>query len=276
MRRQARATLGATAAAAVLVAVSGCSGESDSYWGARSAGSEADAGEGEPDAGSGKGGGTGDAGGSPAEDEDPQLREMFDSALAEFADAEALRLTGSLVDAGSRMELDIWLDSDGDCSADVAMEGEGTMTILKSADLVWVKADDLFWEVAGLHELGVQLDGRYLHGSTRDPAMAGFTELCVLEELTGDLPVDEFDVGIAEQGRSDLDGTPVVDIEVTERDGETAVMRIAVEAPHYLHEINAVEDGEQQRMVFDRYNEPLEITPPRPEEIFLPGEISPV
>ncbi|MFX4293141.1 hypothetical protein [Streptomyces bohaiensis] len=260
MRRQARATVG-VAAAAVLVAVSGCAGDGKSHWAAPSAEPADDSGKNER---------------SEEHDEDPQLREMFDSALAEFAEAESLRLTGSLADADGRTELDIWLDSDGDCSAEVAMEGEGAMTILKSAELVWVKADDLFWETAGLDELGTRLDGRYLHGSTRDPAMAGFTELCVLEELTGDLPVDEFDARITEQGRSDFDGTPVVDVEVTEQDGESAVMRIAVEAPHYLHEISAVEDGWQQRMVFDHYNEPLEITPPAPEEIFLPGGISPV
>ncbi|NJP68362.1 hypothetical protein [Streptomyces spiramenti] len=275
MRREARAALGATAAAVVLVAVSGCSGGGESYWGARSAGAEADSGKNERATEVGEDGEP-DAGGGGRNSEDPHLREMFDSALAEFAAAESLRLSGSLVDEGSRMELDIWLDSDGDCSADIAMEGEGAMTILKSADLVWVKADDLFWETAGLYELGEQLDGRYLHGSTWDPAMAGFTELCVLEELTGDLPVDEFDARIDERGRSDLDGVPVVDVEVTERDGETATMRIAVEAPHYLHEISAVEDGERQRMLFDHYNEPLEITPPGPEEIFLPGETSPV
>ncbi|WP_103500815.1 hypothetical protein [Streptomyces sp. SM14] len=200
--------------------------------------------------------------------------ELYEAGADDFADARSLRMTGAVLsDGGSPM--DIQLDLDGDCVADMTIEDEGSVEIRKSGDEIWMKGDQLFWETAGSAEMGRLLGGMYLYGTTDNPDMSSFAGLCELSELIGGIPLDNLTGTAVETGRDDQNGVAVVDIEVTEDNGDVGSFRIAAEAPHHILRVGAVEDGEDLVLDFDDYNVPVDVTPPDDAEVLDYEELSP-
>ncbi|WP_130799190.1 hypothetical protein [Streptomyces otsuchiensis] len=206
---------------------------------------------------------------------EPSAWELYEAGADEFANAQSMRLVGTVPNGASLMDMDIHLDLDGDCVADMTMADEGSVEIRKSGDDIWMKGDQLFWETAGSAEVGRLLGGMYLYGTTDNPDMSSFAGLCELSELIGGIPLDNLTGTAVETGRDDQNGVAVVDIEVTEDNGDVGRFRIAAEQPHHILRVGVVEDGEDLVLDFDDYNVPVDVTPPDDADVLDYEELSP-
>ncbi|NJQ16938.1 hypothetical protein [Streptomyces bohaiensis] len=209
----------------------------------------------------------------PAEAPELRPREYLAAATEELRAATALRVTGDLVVDGVPLGMDLWMDDTDACLASIDMAGEGAMEFIQLGDDYWLKGDEAYWAAADEPEVEEFLDGRYLAGSLRDaPGAHTPAEFCTMDEFLGEWRALGFVGEVAEVGRSELDGVPVVEFELTRLRGEVSELHIMAERPHHLVRVSGPADGVHQTMDFE-FNVPVEVTAPTDEESVSMAEL---
>lgn len=209
----------------------------------------------------------------PAEAPELRPREYLAAATEELRAATALRVTGDLTVDGVPMGMDLWMDDTGACLASMDMADDGVVEFIQLGDDYWLKGDEAYWAAADEPEAEEFLDGRYLAGSFRDmPAAPMPGELCTMDEFLGEWVALGFVGEVAEVGRGEIDGTPVVEFELTRLRGEVSELHIMAERPHYLLRASGPADGVHQTMDFE-FNVPVEVTAPTDEESVSMAEL---
>ncbi|NJQ07937.1 hypothetical protein [Streptomyces lonarensis] len=221
--------------------------------------------------------GAGSAPAAEAEEsaEAPELRprEYLAAATEELRAATALRVTGDLTVDGAPMGMDLWMDDTGACLASMDMADDGVMEFIQLGDDYWLKGDEAYWAAADEPEVEEFLDGRYLAGSLRDlPAAHTPGEMCTLDEFREGWGAVGFVGEVAEVGRGEIDGTPVVEFELTRLLGEVSELHIMAERPHYVLRVSGPADGVHQTMDSE-FNVPVEVTAPSDEESVSMAEL---
>lgn len=238
--------LAGTAALATTVLV-GCGGDSDS------------------DGGDGDGGG--DA--SSEADEDPFAdldgQEVIDAGFEALEGAESFRVTGSLEEDGELAEIDLALDTDGNCTGSVSTDTTGEFEVLGVDGSYWLRAGADFWEATtGTPEAAQLFADLWVVDESGD-----FAEICTIEGLLDSF--DDRELDEAEKGDVvDTDEGEAIEVTGLNDDGDELTVHVLTADPTYLVGFESDAYGEMQITEFD---EPVETEEPPADEILDPAAL---
>ncbi|WP_306319512.1 MULTISPECIES: hypothetical protein [unclassified Streptomyces] len=207
-------------------------------------------------------------------------RELADAAKKELLDAKSLhlRMRNSTDDRDSRTPstFDLRLDEDGNCAGKLRMgtggAKGGSVDLVKRGDEVWMKPDATFWKAqlpGRSGELAADLIGdRYVHGTTDDPMLDGFSRTCDLDAFRERLK-DGSDRAakdtLTKGDQKKLAGTEVVPLTARD-DEERSTLYVTADAPHRLVRATEKSSGESLTMTLTGYDKPVPDKTPSADE----------
>ena len=209
---------------------------------------------------------------------DEQTGDFADGSAADINEAfgadmsglESVHIAGTVTSGGSELELDLALDTAGDCTGNVGIAG-GNADILRVDDVTWFRPDEAFWEA-----------------STGDPAVAQTIVEAVGEKWV-EVPAEQDSLGqvcdldqilsqLTESSNNDpeKDGTDEVDgvasVKLTRVDDQdpdaTVTAWIAVEGKHYLLKYEKAGGAEPGTVLLNDFDKALDLAPPAEDEVF--------
>ncbi|MGW6710427.1 hypothetical protein ACWGDE_36810 [Streptomyces sp. NPDC054956] len=181
--------------------------------------------------------------------------------------ADSMHVVATMPVDGKSMHVDMSLDKKGNCNGTMSQEGMGKVALIRTAELVHIKADADFWRntAAGEKTPKKQVDAMVTLLADRwvkMPASAEETKalgaMCDIKELTSDF---EKASPLARKGETTtVDGKPAVAVTGPAKGG-TETDWVAAEGTPYL--LKATMSGsEQGELLLSAYNVPVDTTSP--------------
>ncbi|MCK1814944.1 hypothetical protein MTQ13_11750 [Streptomyces sp. XM4011] len=201
--------------------------------------------------------------------------EIVVRAMEAVNGADSMRLSGTLDEgAGGTMDIDMLMDTRGDCTGTMGVTGQGSFELLKRGEEVWYKPDAAFWEHFAGPE-AVHMEGMYLHGTIDHPSLAAVGELCALQDFLGTfdgvetIRADEIALG---EPTTHL-GVPVITLEEVPRRGvsRATTLLVATEGEPYLMHMAQTENGKANELSLSDFDTPVEIVEP-PSRLVLEAD----
>ena len=189
---------------------------------------------------------------------------------------ETLRMTGELTTAEQTLQLDLGLDTDGNCRGTVALsEGDdASLEILRVDGSTWMKPSEGFWQtfagpaadqvVAAVGDKWVVLP---------EEQAADFANQCDLDELTSELGSEDTEAEVGET--SEVDGQEVVIIESETDEGDPLSASIAVDEPHYVLQLEVTEGEEPGTLTFTDFDADLDLEAPAEDDVVDLASLAP-
>ncbi|MEV6950799.1 hypothetical protein [Streptomyces sp. NPDC051183] len=181
--------------------------------------------------------------------------------------ADSMHVVATMPVDGKTVHLDMSMDKKGNCNGTIRQEGMGTVAVIRSADLLHLKADADFWRnsVAGTKTPKKQVDAmvtlladRWVKTSSSDEETKDMAHMCDMKELTAD-----FDKAspLARKGETTtVDGKQVVAVTGPVKAGMETDW-VATEGTPYI--LKATVAGEEQgELHLSAYNVPVDTASP--------------
>ena len=233
----------ALAGLATAALLSGCGGNDDS------GGGSADSTASSP-AGSSAGSGGASTSGFAAR----SAQQIADSAKADMAKLDSLRVAGTLATSGSTITVDLQMDSDGDCTGSLSTS-QGKVELLGAGGRTWMKPDATFWKgMAGAQaDRVMQMVGdKWVVVPSSDRS---FSQFCDSDQLIKELVSDDQGgTTYSKSGSTSVDGQDVVKVDSKDSDGQTSTGYVLVDDPHYLVKVEQTTGDEPGSVTFSDFN----------------------
>jgi len=206
-----------------------------------------------------------DSGSSDAEEyAETPAKDILEDAIDAMEELESVRMSGSVVEDGEELDLDVLVSTGGACEGSIGIEDQGSIELIHVDGVSYFKADEEFWrsQAGGAADQLMSMAGdRWLTDSS-DPD--GFGELCDLDNFIdaleegpeGDLEVD---------GTEEVDGTDAVKLSFTSDDGNDGVAFIAASDPHRILGFDVEDEGDVE---FTDFDDDLDVEKPAADDTF--------
>jgi hypothetical protein len=184
--------------------------------------------------------------------------QIFGRAFADTKQVSSVRMSGSVTDSGMRYSLDLSFARGHGCEGSVAVKGQGSLQLVDTGKVVWLRADKAFYKSNGLTNpatLSV-LSGKYLK-ITSASAVKSFATFCNLSALLGNVSNGN---GVIKGARTTIGGQSL--LELRDTTVNPAVAYVTDTARPELVRIVAPGNA----IAFSRYNTQIAITPPPASE----------
>ncbi|MET9321776.1 hypothetical protein ABZX75_16520 [Streptomyces sp. NPDC003038] len=199
--------------------------------------------------------------------------------------AESAHVVAKVRDQGKPMEIDLSLDKKGNCNGVIRLEGMGTMTLVKSTELIHFKGDAAYWRGTAkaksapkkqTDQMVATLADRWVRIQTSDPRAATMTSSCDLDKLTG-----HFGKGspLARKGETaTVDGKQTLAITSPAKQGMQTDY-VATQGTPYLLK-SAISGDTTGEISLSGFGAPVDVTSPKDSDILdlsklgggVPGE----
>ncbi|GAA2092791.1 hypothetical protein GCM10009759_18750 [Kitasatospora saccharophila] len=113
--------------------------------------------------------------------------QVLQRAVQALKGAGAVRATGSVAGEGARIDMDLRMDTSGDCTGTLSQSGTGSFRVVKAGTDLWVKPDREFWQSHGGEAMAQLVGDRYLKTTSDDPDFGEIGSLCDLGALADSL-----------------------------------------------------------------------------------------
>jgi hypothetical protein len=202
------------------------------------------------------------------------LEDILAAVQDDTGAAESVHVEGTVTDDKEKIELDLGVSRDGECSG-IIRQDQAELELLAAEGRVFFRPDAAFFEATGLSaeeaaQLVETVGDRWIENEG-----SGFGEICDLDELLEDDedgPWGDFedkDAKASVNGTSEVAGTEVVELR-SEKEGDSLSLFVSVAEPHYLVQVTGGEDDQSGDMTFTEWDEPLQTEVPADSEIFVP------
>jgi hypothetical protein len=240
----------AIAALGVTAALGGCSGD--------------DGGD------AGAGGDAGDAGNFaewPAED-------IVAAAKADMGELQAVKVSGTVNNAGQEITIDIQASSAGDCAGSIGV-GEGTAELLGVGGETWMRPDEAFWRAsagANAEDVLTLVGDKWVVIPAEDDS---FNQFCDVDQLLDELLKDDEEDGstYSVNGTEDLDGAEVVLVDNEDPEDGTSTGYVLVDEPHYLVKVEKTDGEDTGSVSFSEFDEEFDVEAPPEDEVIDLGRL---
>ena len=197
-------------------------------------------------------------------DESP--KKILADAKASMSSLESVHLSGTGLDDGDEMSIDMTVSTAGDCTGTIGTP-DGEMTLLVVGGKAWFKADRKFWKTNAGSDADAVLAmvGKKWVAGGED--LGDLTSFCDWDELSEEFL--EFLVPSTIQGltikksKDQIDGQPVIKLE--DRSSEQGTIYVQAEEPHYVVKVSST-GKEAADLTFSGFDEPTEIVAPKPRQ----------
>jgi hypothetical protein len=168
--------------------------------------------------------------------------------------AKTVHVSGSISVSGVPLTLDLTLVN-GTGGRGQISEGGLSFRLVDVGQTVYIQGSQAFWQHFGGAAAARVIDGRWLKAPDTGQ-FASLAELTNMQQLTGALL--QTHGSLAKGGTSTINGQQVVS--VTDR-SKGGTLYVATSGPAYPVELKRTSGGGGQ-IVFDKFNEPVTLTPP--------------
>ncbi|MER7107860.1 hypothetical protein [Streptomyces sp. NPDC000229] len=197
--------------------------------------------------------------------------QIANKAIKATKTADSLTLDANLKTSEGQMKAFMALDTKGQCAGTITMGSTGTMELIKSGKLAYMRFDEAFLRdqnKGGSPEeteaVLKMLKGRWVQSDATDPEFKDGLEMCELDTM-----LSEFETGInfAKRGEeTTVNGKKALTL--TENDGDaTYKIYVATEGEPYLLKIEQKGGEEPGTMSFKDYNKPVPAKKPAVKDI---------
>jgi hypothetical protein len=214
---------------------------------------------------SGTSGTSGTAGSAAAYAQTPvaQIKSDVESALK---DATSLHMAGSIVESTQQIDFDVSLDTSGNCTGTMGLHGQ-TIELLGVGGDYYFKAPRAFWrsqDAAHVDQIWSIVGGKWVKMGSGSQG-SEMSSLCNLTDFTNGLFGDKSkDRQTKVVGPSQFQGQPTVQLSGRSDSGSPTTIQVLAATPHYPVRLDA---GRQGEMTFSRFDEPVSVTAPPPDEM---------
>ncbi|MER6974347.1 hypothetical protein ABT304_25020 [Nocardioides sp. NPDC000445] len=197
-------------------------------------------------------------------DESP--KKILADAKASMSSLKSVHLSGTGLDNGDEMKIDMTVSTAGDCTGTIGTP-DGEMTLLVVGGKAWFKADRAFWEAnaGGDADAILAMVGKKWVVGGDD--LGDLTELCDWDELSDEfleLLVPSTIEGLTiKKSKDQVDGQPVIKLE--DRSSEQGTIYVQAEEPHYVVKVSNT-GKEAADVTFSAFDDPTEIVAPKPRQ----------
>ncbi|MFF4342106.1 hypothetical protein ACFY00_19530 [Kitasatospora sp. NPDC001540] len=134
--------------------------------------------------------------------------QVLQQSVQALKGAGAVRTVGAVSSQGARIDLDLRLDTAGNCTGTLGQSGVGSFQVVKAGPDLWVKPDQEFWRTHGGEALSRLVGDRYLKTGSDNPDFAEIGELCDLTGLADQLGTGR--TGLAKGAPTTVEGRPAL------------------------------------------------------------------
>lgn len=188
---------------------------------------------------------------------------------------------GTPVAAGTSVKMDLAVDKKGNCRGTVQLAGTGSLSIIKTAELVHVNGDAEFWRSIAAQKKASKKQENAVVGAfaahwvripTSNPQARQMSAAC--DQVTPLTSVGANAVKARETGISVIDGRAVVAVSAETAQGQEETYWIATDGtPHLLKAL--VGGGTAGEIAYSAFNTPVDTTPPADSEIIDIAKLTP-
>ncbi len=186
---------------------------------------------------------------------------IAEDLIEAMGDVESVRMAGTVTEDGEDLELDVEVNTDGECEGTIGVNGQGTIELLHLDGVSYFKADEEFWraQAGDAADQLMSLAGDNWVTNSSDPN--GFGELCDFDNFVDALEGDDtFEV----EGVEEIDGEEAVKLSFESDDGNEGVAYIAGDDPHRILRFDVPDEG---RIDFTEYDDDFSVEKPDADEI---------
>ncbi|MFN8195535.1 MAG: hypothetical protein U0R80_14790 [Nocardioidaceae bacterium] len=192
-------------------------------------------------------------------------KEIKDAVVADMKELDSLAMSAEVNANGQAIQLDLAMDTDGQCVGTVGMQG-GTAQIMSVGGDLYMKGDEDFWKATA----GDQADAVIaLIGDrwAKQAGTGGFGSFCDLDGLLSSFEDDGSDsedptVGDVE----DLDGQQAVKLSSKDSSGDDVAVWVSAEDPHYILKLETSSASDPGTVTLSDFNEPVDVEAPAEDE----------
>lgn len=172
---------------------------------------------------------------------------------------KSVHMAGTMDDNGSKLTLDMSLDTQGNCVGSVTSAGQKVNLISVAGSAVYMKAGASFWQ--GAAGMPAATAATFATKWVTGKALASFGSICNLSQLTKSIN----DSTVAEDkpkflGTDKVGGVDVVKIQVVDKDKSSSTLYVAASAPHNVLQVAGPKS--QGSVTFTQFNTPVKATAP--------------
>ncbi|MEV0094771.1 hypothetical protein [Streptomyces sp. NPDC050738] len=167
--------------------------------------------------------------------------------------------------------VDLAIDHKGDCKGTIALDGQGSMGLIKTGRTVYMSYDEKLLRAQSKGEPKKDTDaavkmlvGHWVKSTTSDADIKDLAAMCDIDELLGTF--DPTDTAADKGEDTTVDGQKAATL--TEKDGkETYTMHVATEGTPYLLKLNVAGGDQPTTLAFSGFNKPVGAKAPAKKDI---------
>lgn len=181
----------------------------------------------------------------------------------------SMRMTGSIVNEGQEITVDVALSTEGDCEGDLSLGEDAGFELLSVGGETWIKPSEAFWQqFAGPAAAQVtEAAGDKWVAFPGDQA-DDFAEICDLDSLLEELESDDSEEKVEVAGTEEVEGQEAVVVDSTSSDGEAVKAWVATADPHHILQLQVDEGDEPGQLNFSDFDAELDLEAPASDEVF--------
>jgi len=192
---------------------------------------------------------------------DTSAKQVEKDVKSAMADLKSLHISGEVNQQGTKVQLDLSLDTDGDCTGSIGLGSVGKLQLVSTGGAAYVKPDSAFWKASGLGALEAQAKGKWVSG---EKAFAGITSVCDLGDLLGDIKSDDDSYSKVSSTDTKVNGDDVVKVAFKSSDGTKGSLYVLTDEPHYAVKADL---GSEGSLTFSEFNKAVEPKAPAKSDI---------
>lgn len=191
---------------------------------------------------------------------------IAEAAKTDMGDLKSARVNGSITTDGQAIDLDLQLNSEGDCTGSIGVDG-GKAELLGVGGQTWMRPDEAFWSAfAGdsADQLVSLVGDKWVVVPSDSES---FNEFCDLDGLLEQMldGKDESDSTYTTGDTSEIDGDEVVAVDNKDDEG-TSTGYVLVDSPHYLVKVEKTEGADSGSVSFSDFDADVDVEAPADDE----------
>ncbi|RJS45957.1 hypothetical protein [Nocardioides cavernaquae] len=192
---------------------------------------------------------------------DTSAKQVEKDVKAAMSGLKSVHLGGEVEQDGTKLELDLSLNTDGDCTGSIGLGTMGKLDLIRVDGASFVRPDEAFWTASGAGAVAKAAKGKWIGGEDAFGGMAG--QICDLDGMLDDINSDDDSYGKVSEAEP-IDGKDVVKVAFTTTDDSKGTLYVLSDDPHYVVKADV---GDEGSITFSEFDEPVEPKAPAKNQV---------
>ncbi|MFF2081843.1 hypothetical protein ACFVXG_44615 [Kitasatospora sp. NPDC058162] len=183
--------------------------------------------------------------------------------------ATSLKMTGKIPSDDGVINMNMAMDTKGNCQGNMAMPGMGSFEIISDGKQSFLKPDAQFWKTFGGPKgdaVAELFKGRYLTGFDGDPQMKPMLDFCKLTWASEMLAGDKGSTPTKGTAGT-INGIKTFSLKEKDEKGEEMLLHVATEGKFYPVRMEKTTGSDKGQIDFTDFDKPVTVQLPSPDNV---------